>query len=183
MSCNLDIHNELIEMGESYCSFCKLQLMEVDIKHEMCCDQPDIINDNNEIVCKNCGLVQGYKHVKEYINFHENMYKIRRKSVYHRKYHIENVINKANIKISRDDRDKIYKVFDEIEKMVPLIDSNRKRMISINFIIRKLFSVYMPHIPYVSIRITKSDKTLKYYEDYWKSIVEMIGVKIKKIIR
>ena len=157
--------------------------MEVDVKHDYCCDKPDIINDDNRIVCRNCSLAQGYKQVKEYINFYENIHKIRRKSMYHRKYHIENVINKANIRVSYNDRDKIYKVFNEIEKIVPLIDNNRKRMISINFIIRKLFSVYMPHIQYENIRITKSEKTLKYYEEYWKLIVEIIGVKIKKIIR
>ena len=52
MNCNKDIHNEFIEMGEFYCSFCQLQLMEVDVKEEFCCNQPDIIDDNSEIVCK-----------------------------------------------------------------------------------------------------------------------------------
>ena len=46
MSCNLDIHNELINMGESTCPFCELQLMEVDVKHEYCCNEPDFVNDN-----------------------------------------------------------------------------------------------------------------------------------------
>ena len=31
--------------------------------------------------------------VFNFIDFYENMYKMKRKSVYHRKYHIENVIN------------------------------------------------------------------------------------------
>ena len=136
-----------------------------------------------KIVCRNCGIVDGYERVKEYVNFYDNMYRIRRKSVYHRKYHIENVIYKANINISRDKKDKICKVFDEIEKIVPLIDNNRKRMISINFIIRHLFLLYMPGVPYEHIKITKSKNTLKYYNDYWKSIDEMIGDKIKSIIQ
>ena len=38
MSCNLDIHNELIEMGELLCPFCNQRLMEVDVKHDYCCD-------------------------------------------------------------------------------------------------------------------------------------------------
>ena len=120
MNCNLDIHNEFIKMGESYCCFCDQQLMEVDIKKDyQCCDKKEIINDNGELVCKNCGVVSGYEYVKEFVDFHENKYKLRRKSVYHRKYHIENVIFKAKIKISRDKILKICKVFDEIEKIVP----------------------------------------------------------------
>ena len=127
--------------------------------------------------------VYGFDYVKEYVNFHENMYKIHRKSVYHRKYHIENVINKVNINISRMRIDRICKVFDEIQKIAPSIDNKRKRIISINFIIRQLLMLYMPRVPYEDIKITKSKKTLKYYDEYWKSIIDLIGDKIKKIIQ
>ena len=56
-------------------------------------------------------------------------------------------------------------------------------MISINFIIRQLFSLYIPYVPYERIKITKSEKTLKYYMDYWRLIDEKIGKKIKTIIQ
>ena len=93
MYCNKDIHIELIEMGKNYCPFCDIELMEVDLKpSDTCCHKPDVISDNGMKICKNCGQVHGYEIVKEYIDFYENMYKIRRKSVYHRKYHIENVV-------------------------------------------------------------------------------------------
>ena len=183
MNCNSEIHDELKNTEESTCPFCNQQLIEVEVKSLATCDKMEIINDEGRQVCKNCGLVNGYDQVKEYFNFHENIYRIRRKSIYHRKYHVENVIYKAGIKISRDKKDKICKVFDEMEKIVPLIDNNRKRMISINFIIKQLFLCYMPGIPYEHIKITKSDKTLKYYKDYWKSIDDEIGEKIKKIIQ
>ena len=148
--------------------------MEVDVKEEFCCNQPDIIDDNCEIVCKNCGLVQGYKTVKDFIDFHENKFKFRRKSVYHRKYHIENIIFKMNIKMSRNDMERIRNIFDEIEKIVPLIDNKRKRLISMNFLLRRIIKTYFPGISYKKIKITKSDKTLKYYNDYWNKIVTLI---------
>ena len=96
MSCNSVIHDELKNMEESTCPFCDRQLVEVDNNVrvvELCCSGQDIGNDNNMIVSLNCGSVHGYGYVNEYIDFYENMYKIRRKSVHHRKYHIENVIN------------------------------------------------------------------------------------------
>ena len=43
--------------------------------------------------CVNCSLVDGYDYAEEYFKFYDNMHKIRKKSVYHRKYHIENVMN------------------------------------------------------------------------------------------
>ena len=39
------------------------------------------------------GTVNGYQTVKEYINVYENQYKIVKKSIYERKYHLENTIN------------------------------------------------------------------------------------------
>lgn len=59
------------------------------------------------------------------------MYKIRPKSVYHRKYHLYNKIDflssKNGVQISFKDRDKIIRVFEEIDKMLPKINGNRKK--------------------------------------------------------
>ena len=183
MNCNKDIHNELINMGKYDCPFCNLQLMEVDVnKDYRCCDNPDIIN-NSEIVCKNCGIVQGHDYVKEFVDFYENKYKFRRKSVYHRKYHIENIIFKKNIEMTRNDMSKICNIFDEIQKIVLLIDKNRKRLISINFLLRQIIRTYFPHVNYQNISITKSEKTLKYYKKYWNQIIDLIGDNITDIIQ
>ena len=174
MNCNKNVHNELINMGEYNCPFCELQLMEVDMKKEECCKEQDVVDDNCKMVCKNCGIVQGYKPVKEFIDFHKNKYKLRRKSVYHRKYHIENIVFNMKIKMSRDNMERICKIFDEIDKIVPSIDKHRKRLISINFFLRQIIKTYFPGILYENIKITKSEKTLKYYNDYWNKIVSLI---------
>ena len=99
------------------------------------------------------------------------MYKIRRKSVYIRKYHIENVLLdialKNNLPISRAIISRVCQIFDLINTVSNEVNQDRTRIISIKFIIHKLFKVW--NLPRV-IQITKSNKTLKYYEDYWKKL-------------
>ena len=108
-------------------------------------------------VCINCGSVHGYQFVNEYVDFYENMNKIRRKSVYHRKYHIDNDIIslccKSGLQISYEDRDKILNIFKEVGSVIHLVNKDRKRMINMNFIIRQIF--LMLGLPYDKIKITK----------------------------
>ena len=54
-------------------------------------------------------------------------------------------------------------------------------MISIQYIVRKLF--VMLGLPYENIRITKSKKTLAFYESYWEELYALIGGVIQKIIK
>jgi len=144
----------------------------------------DIINDNGENVCKSCGSIQGYKIASEYIDFYENKIKIVRKSVYYRKYHVQNTINNIckqyNLQILNNDRNKIYKVFEEINRILPQINDNRKRMISTRYILRRLFRILK--LDYKNIEITKSKKTLTYYNQYWKNVKRRINSKIVDII-
>ena len=97
------------------------------------------------LVCKSCGVVQGYNFVEEYIDFYKNRHKLKRKSVYHREYHIHNTIlyieQKYNIEISYHQKNKIDKVFTEIGNILNEVNGIRKRMISINFSIRKVLSM------------------------------------------
>ena len=65
--------------------------------------------------------------------------------------------------------------------MLPNINRERKRMISIQYIVRKLF--VMLGLPYENIRITKSKKTLAFYESYWEELYALIGGVIQKIIK
>ena len=53
-------------------------------------------------------------------------------------------------------------------------------MISVNFIMRKIFK--MIGIPYKNIPISKSKKTLAFYDQYWSNIMSLIGDKIKSIV-
>ena len=187
MSCNSVIHDELENMEENICPFCGKQL--VDVKNftkpiESCCSKQEIINDNGMNVCKNCGLVQYYNYHIDYIDFNENKYKLRKKSVYIRKYHIENVLNSItsenHIQLTFNQKERIYKIFVEIGGVLEKVNNDRKRMISVKFIIKKLFM--MLKLPYKDIQVTKTKKTLEYYEEFWADVELLIGYKIQSIL-
>ena len=137
------------------------------------------------LVCQSCGVVQGYNFTEEYVDFCKNRQRLNRKSVYNREYHINNAImdvnQKYNIEISYHQKYKIDRVFTEIGNILNEVNGKRKRMISINFIVRKVLS--MMDLPFEDIPISKSKKTLALYEKYWTSIMSLIGDRIKNIIQ
>ena len=180
MDCNTKIHDELKNMMESTCPFCDQQLAVVDEVDELCCDEQELENIDGMNTCVNCGSVLGYVFVDKCIDIYENMYKIRKKSVYCRKYYIENVMNSISFELTHDQRDRIYKVFVEIGTIITLVNRNRKRMISVKFIMKQLFK--MLGLPYKDINVTKSKKTLKYYKQYWEKVQSLIGDRIQSII-
>ena len=112
MDCNSVLHDELKSMGEPTCPFCDRLLVEVDKVVELCCSEQDMENLNGMNICINCASVHGYDYVNQYIDFFENMHRIRLKSVYHLKYHIENVLNsicyRNRVELTHDQRDRIY---------------------------------------------------------------------------
>ena len=186
MDCDLVFHDGLKEMEYIFCPFCDLKFEFVEPrKNYLCCDCQDIINDNSMLVCRKCGTVQGYAVAKEYIDFYENRHKFKRKSIYHRKYHVDNVIfnirDKYGIVLTYQERIKMEKIFSEIGKITDQLNGNekRKRIISINFIICKVLS--MLKIPFEDIPISKSKKTLAFYDKYWANIMSLIGDKINDI--
>ena len=189
MNCEIGIHEAFIELKQNICPFCKQPLEDekkCDIIEEyyLCCDCREIVINNGYIVCKNCGIVQGYKKAKEFINFYENLYRIRRKSVYHRKYHLNNILmdisTKHNITFSVEQKNKIMRIFSEIGKILPQINGERKRMISLSFILVQVLR--MMDLPFNKIQISKSKRTLNSYQEYWEKIMILIGDRIKGII-
>ena len=180
MDCNTQIHDELKNMMEFKCPFCDQQLVKVDKVDELCCDEQELENIDGMNTCVNCGSVLGYVFVDKCIDIYENIYKIRKKSVYYRKYYIENVMNSISFELTHGQRERIYKVFVEIGTIIPLVNRNRKRMISIKYVIKQLFK--MLGLPYNDINVTKSKKTLKYYKQYWEKIQSLVGDKIQSII-
>ena len=125
-------------------------------------------------------MVNSDIYVKEYFDFYDNIHKIRKKSVYHRKYHIDNVLgsisSENNIQLTYHQREQIYKVFVEIDSVLNEVNDGRKRMISIKYVIKKLFK--MLGLPYKDISVTKSKRTLTYYKQYWKKVQSLIGDRI-----
>ena len=191
MNCNKELHDELKESGDIVCPFCDQKLEDSNekpqdrlVKYYSCCDNQDVITTDGMQVCRSCGVVQGYNYVKEYVDFYKNRHRFIRKSVYHRQYHIKNILldieEKYNIKISNCQKQKIDAIYVEIGKVLNEVNGSRKRMISVHFIMRKVFK--MMGIPFENIPISKSKKTLDFYDKYWASIMSLIGDKIKSII-
>ena len=187
MNCNNELHDELKELGDIVCPFCdqKLEDSNEKPKYDECCNDQYIINDDGMLACLSCGIVQGYNYVKEYVDFYKNKHRFIRKSVYHREYHINNILldieEKYNIKISNCQKHKIDAIYVEIGKVLNEVNGTRKRMISVNFIMRKIFK--MMGIPHKQIPISKSKKTLAFYNKYWASILCLISDRIKDIIQ
>ena len=74
MNCNMELHESLIESGDIVCPFCNQNLEDSDekprdrsAKYYLCCDCQDIINNDGMIVCRSCGIVQGYETAREYV--------------------------------------------------------------------------------------------------------------------
>ena len=185
MICNPQIHDESKQMEESVCPFCDQLLVEGDKSADLCCAEPNIENNNGMNVCLNCGSIHGNVYVHEYSNFYENLYRIQRKSVYHRKYHIENVLNSIcygnRVGLTHDQRSRIYKIFVEIGTILPSVNGTRKRMISTKFIIRQIFMLL--GLPYEFIKVSKSRRTLEFYNRYWVKILLLRFDRIIHIIR
>ena len=180
MDCNTQIHDELKNMMESTCPFCDQQLVKVDKVDELCCDEQELENIDGMNTCVNCGSVLGYVFVDKCIDIYENMYKIRKKSVYCRKYYIENVMNSISFELTHKQINQIHKAFVEIDSVLHEVNNSRKRMISVKFIMKQLFK--MLGLPYKDINVTKSKKTLKYYKQYWEKVQSLVGDKIQSII-
>ena len=183
MVCDEGIHDQFIELGEGVCHFCDEVLIKgskIDVY--TCCDNQNIENVNSFNTCLSCGEVLGYTtFANDYIDFHENILKMRKKSVYNRFYYIENCLNRLcsnGLILSYKRRAMIYKIFDLIDITMPKINYDRKRLISINYILSMLFK--MMGITY-DIEISKSKKTLKYYKKYWDDVMSLIGDQIHSI--
>ena len=185
MYCNSDIHDYLKE-SEVVCPFCdeKIEDSNKKPKDDECCDNQEVITTDGMQVCRSCGVIQGYTYVKEYVDFYENRHRFIRKSVYNRKYHVNNNIlkiqEKYGIELSNSQKNKIDSIYVAIGKVFNEVNGTRKRMISVNFIMRKIFK--MMGIPYKNIPISKSKKTLAFYDRYWTKIMFLIGDNIKSII-
>ena len=85
-----------------------------------------------------------------------------------------------NLTFSVEQKNKIMRIFSEIGKILPQINGERKRMISLNFILIQVLR--MMDIPFNKIPISKSKTTLASYQQFWTQIILLIGDRIKGII-
>ena len=96
---------------------------------------------------------------------------------YHRKYHILNVINNIahdnHIQIGYYNTEKILRIFRLIHQVIPQVNNfRRRRLISVNFIIKRLFDTL--GVEYNIIPTTQSKNTRQYYENWWERVYSLI---------
>ena len=163
--CDMMIHDELINIEEFICPYCDQLLITCDKVDDLCCDGQQIEDLNGIMTCISCGQVNGYVNDTGFIDYYENLHKIKRKSVYNRKYHIENKLNSfiyyRKIELTFDQRNRIYKVFKEIDNILKYVNKkDRKRIISVNYLLRMILK--MMKLSYDNIPVTKSVRTHSY---------------------
>ena len=183
--CNKEVHELLIQEGLVNCVFCNKQIQDPGKPERyFCCKNMKLIKDKL-LVCKNCGQVHDYLTADEYVDFYENRHKMKRKSLYLRKYHILNVINDIahndNIQVGYYNREKILRIFRLIEQVTPEVNNfHRKKLVSVNFIIKKLFDIL--GVEYKIIPLTRPKNTLRYYENWWERVYALIKTDVDRLI-
>ena len=164
----------------------KKQLEEPLLKEERIyttCVNPDCITNQHEpqppnfyvesgfYMCESCdssnGHALGYYDMKEYDRFH-----YRRKSIYQRKYHYENKVKDISKRLALTDDEEycLYNKLMEIdEETIGEINEhfNRKRMISVFYLIKKLLEE-MGCEKYKQIGLKLSKQTFANYEKWWE---------------
>ena len=127
-------------------------------------------------ICDECGVLNGHVlglyDVKDFDRLH-----YRKKSIYHRKYHYEKKVNQISKRINLNDDEKC-ELFDKLIKIdkyvMEILNKQyfRKRMININYFIKKLLEE-MGCEKYKLIVLNISPQTLDIYEKWWISYKEL----------
>ena len=85
---------------------------------------------------------------------------------------MNNIAQTNGIQIGYYNRENILRIFKLIDNVTHQSGVCRKRLISVNFIIKQLFDIL--GIEYKFIPITKSKKMLNYYSQWWARIYDLI---------
>ena len=133
------------------------------------------------LICLKCAsVIKSLEHSSSYNDYFRCHFK--KKSVYDRRYHFENKVNflikKFDLDFDSNTLDKLYKILNEINDKEILKKINtefdRKRLIGINFLIKKILEVIKPNIA-KQILIRNSLKTQELYNNYWDKIKSHIS--------
>ena len=174
MSYSEDQIKNYLEILHNYTSKSK---EETNLKAKCCaCENRESFTiDCGYKICEECGVANG--HVLGFYDNkdHERLH-YRKKSVYQRKYYYEKKVNKISksINLTNKQKNKLLVKLMKIDNNVMEIlnkEYNRKRMISIEYLIKKLLdemggeSSKASKLVYLKI----SPQTLDNYENWWDS--------------
>ena len=118
-----------------------------------------------------------------YVDFYDNIYRLHKKNIYIRKYHILNVLEKISLDneklIPNRLKNHALKSFECLNAKITEILDLRKRPISVKYLIFKLLELW--GIDKYPTKITKSNHTLKEYDDIWDKIIKLVDSSRKRV--
>ena len=85
---------------------------------------------------------------------------------------MNDIAQKNNIQIGYYNREKIVRISRLIDPNSRVVNIARKRMISVNFILKQLFDTLGIECKFIPL--TKSKKTLNYYSQWWAQIYDLV---------
>ena len=128
-------------------------------------------------MCIKCGVIKEHILGQYDINDFDRLH-YQKKSIYHRKYYFEKKVKNISKLINLTDEEKC-----ELYDKLLILDSNnmkvindkyfRKRMININYVIKKTLEE-MGCEKYKNIEFKISPQILEIYDNWWKSYKEML---------
>ena len=127
-------------------------------------------------LCDNCGTFNG--HVLGYFDIREKeRFFYKKKSIYDRKYHYMKKVDEVSkiINLTEDEKDKLYNKLNTINNDIIFLQNkkfNRKRMININYLIKKILEEN-GNEKYKKINNIINPNTLKNYELWWKNYLSL----------
>ena len=141
-----------------------------------CLNTQSFTIDSGLKVCDECGVSNGHVLGKFDLKDLDRLY-YRKKSIYIRKYHYEKKVNQISKRINLTDEEKgmLNERLKEINNYIMEILNKkyfRKRMISINYLIKKLLEE-MGYEKFQLINLKISPQTLEIYEKWWISYKEL----------
>ena len=94
---------------------------------------------------------------------------------------MDNIAQINGIQIGYYNREKILRIFRLIDNVTPEVNNfRRRRLISVNFIIKQLFDIL--GVEYKIILLTRSKNTLRYYENWWERVYSLIKADISCLV-
>ena len=140
------------------------------------CGNTHFFKDQGFRYCNKCFYSVGRVFIKDFTS--KDRCHFQKKSVYKRSYHYQNKLEEISKKYNLDIRPEVhYKLRLDLEKIDNTLNKindqyRRKRLISITYLIKRILGEY-DKSEADKIRRKLSDKTLKFYDDWYKTYLSI----------